>query len=83
MSAIVRLSAELARHAREWASADPLAWVHVAASIGAEAARNTRRAVGENIIQATARSVAGSPAVMSPKSMTAEIRPLFTSTLAG
>ena len=67
-------------------SAHPLARAQSASSTGCRAPHASRRAgrtSGGRAIHATARSLAGSPAVMSPKSMTAEIRPPSTSTFSG
>ena len=53
---------------------------HDALDLGAE---DPARAVGSNASHAAARSVAGSPAVMSPKSMTATRSPRRTARAAG
>ena len=60
--------------------------LHRASSTGCR--RRRRRGTpgarsGGNSIQATARSLAGSPAVMSPKSMTAEMPPVVDEHVAG
>ncbi len=80
-------SRELARYASPSASAQPRARIHVSSSSGSNSPRaDTRkvdRADGGSHIQATERSIAGSPAARSPKSRTAVRRPPLSSKLPG
>lgn len=67
-------------------NAQPRARCHVAASMrrrDSRASRNSRRPGPSKTSQAAARSVAGSPAVRSPKSITAESLPPVVMRLAG